>query len=498
MIGLHNWRQHVAVIAVVLAVLCAWALPLVYRVDIGQWDAPTVVDFYDSEYGAGTTFRWSEPQAALRIPALGSGTYTMRMSASANISTKLDITVNNITQTVTVSPGFAPYDVAVAVPLQWREPLTVTLTVAEPQVVARRPIGVAIDEVRFIPTGWHLPAVIGVWWSLFAIAVLTHLLRWINLPWLWRWCGAAVVVLAVVLGRHGNAATLLELTAMLGCVAIVSAHCVQLSRRQQIAVVVVAVAVCALVLGWRGVAAWHPLWQLVVLIGSATLLRVRRFVWRGVRPYRHIILAGVLVWLATYSWIFAGLSGVIAIMYVLGKQVDASRSMLHAIMYAGHSLFPLLDAWLCGRGMPRGPQKQMLRYIGLDYLRGVAMFMVLVTHLPTIVAYTPVWFFDTVAWIGKISVDAFFILSGWLIGGSGRRLARPPVAFQQDRWPMRDAWGHPNRCRGCTEEIRCSHANRFPPLESKRSGRRGRCLSRAGMRSDEPSWLIGSPAPIIR
>jgi hypothetical protein len=74
--------------------------------------------------------------------------------------------------------------------------------------------------------------------------------------------------------------------------------------------------------------------------------------------------------MASQAWLLAGLSVVIGMMYVVGKRVDPNRGMVFACLYAGYSLFPLLDAWLCGRRMPLA-QKQLLRYIGLDYLRGV-------------------------------------------------------------------------------------------------------------------------------
>lgn len=411
-------RSHMlAVVAVILASVVAWAAPLVYRVDIGQWDAPVVTSFYDSEYGAGTSFRWSEPRAMLRLPALGAGDYVLRLHASSMATRALDITIHQTTHTVRVEPGFAYYDVAMRVPLGWSDAVSVTLVVDEPQIVARRAIGVALDEVRVMPQGWRIPAWHGVWWTVVAILVLTHLMRMSRLPWLWRWLGATAFVMAVVVLRHGNAAILLEGVAMIGSVAVACVHCVRLTRRQQLLLLGVVLSVALLVLWWRGMAAWAPLWQLAILVGSATLLRLRRFVWRPLRPYRLLVLGGALVVMASQSWVLVGLSLFITIMYVAGKRVDPHQGMFFALLYAGYSLFPLLDAWLCGRGMPRGPQKQMLRYIGLDYLRGVAMFLVLVTHMPTIVAYTPGWFFDTVAWMGKISVDAFFILSGWLIGG---------------------------------------------------------------------------------
>jgi peptidoglycan/LPS O-acetylase OafA/YrhL len=411
-------RSHIMAIAVVvIASIIGWAAPLLYRVDIGQWDEAVVTSFYDSEYGAGTTFRWSEPRATLQLPAVGAGAYVVRLHASALAATALDITLQNTTHTVLVQPGFAYYDVAVQVPIGWSDALSVTVAVAQPQVVARRSIGVALDEVRVIPSNWQIPAWHGVWWTLLATLVLTHLLRFWRIAWVWRWLAAAALTMAVVVLRHGNAATILELLAMLGSLAIACAHCVRLTRRQQLGVVVLVVTMALLVLWWRGTSSWSPLWQFAVLLGSATLLRLRRFVWRPVRPWRHLLLVGAFVGMASQAWLLAGLSLVIGVMYVVGKRVDPNRGMVFACLYAGYSLFPLLDAWLCGRGMPRGPQKQLLRYIGLDYLRGVAMFLVLVTHMPTIVAYTPMWFFDTVAWMGKISVDAFFILSGWLIGG---------------------------------------------------------------------------------
>jgi hypothetical protein len=214
-----------------------WAAPLLYRVDIGQWDDAVVTSFYDSEYGAGTTFRWSEPRATLQLPAVGAGAYVVRLHASALAATTLDITLQNTTQTVLVQPGFAYYDVAVQVPIGWRDTLSVTLAVAQPQVVARRSIGVALDEVRVIPNNWQIPAWHGVWWTLFATLVLTHLLRFWRIAWVWRWLAAAALTMAVVVLRHGNAATILELLAMLGSLAIVqctlcAAHTPPATRRR--------------------------------------------------------------------------------------------------------------------------------------------------------------------------------------------------------------------------------------------------------------------------
>ena len=410
-------RRHMFFWAVLFGIVLLWATPLVYRIDIGKWDAAVVRSFYDSEYGAGTTFRWSKPASTLAVPALGVGAYQLSINASAVTTTALDITVNGITDTVLVHPGFAQYTVPVVVPFSYSDVLSVTLTVSQPITHDRRTLGVALDEVRFIPYGWLIPSWSSIWWSLLATGILTYLLRWSRVIWMWRWLIASSLVGTIIVIRHGDATTIFELITLIGGISFVSAHCVRLTRYQQLGMLAMGVVVAVGMLVWHGIDAWAPLWQLLFLLGSTTILRLRRFVWRVIRPYRHSVFGVALVFCASQAWLLAGLSMLLATMYVVGKRVDPNRGMGHAVLFAGYSLFPLLDAWLSGRGITRGPQKQILRYIGLDYLRGIAMLMVLFTHMPTVVPYTPAWFFETLAWVGKISVDAFFILSGWLIGG---------------------------------------------------------------------------------
>lgn len=410
-------RHRISIVVVTLLVMViTWTAPLVARIDIGQWDQTVVHAFYDSEYGAGTTFRWSMPQSVLVVPAIGAGTYDLQLNASALADTQLDITVHGRTQHVMVHPGFARYTVPIETPFTLGEPLSVTLSVAQPHVHARRVLGVALDEVRFVPQGWHLPPFDGISVSAAAILVLTLLLRVSRLAWHWRWLAASGMVVAVIVLRHGNAATLLSLVALCGSLALACAYAVWMPRHHRVAVIGAVLAGGLGLLWWRGVAGIHPVWQLTLLLGSVPLLRLRRLWWRACRPYRHVLFGVVLLGMASQTWLLAGLSLLLAVMYVIGKKSATRAGVIPAVLFAGYSLFPLIDAWLRGYGMPRRASPTLARNVGLDYLRGLIIFMVMLTHMPTMVVYLPPTLFAALPWVGEIAVDGFFILSGWLIG----------------------------------------------------------------------------------
>ena len=121
-------KRHVVIVRalVVLAVVTilgmAWSAPVPYRVDIGRFDAAVVQGFYDPEFGSGTTFRWSQPQATLTLAGVGAGAYQLDIHATAPAGTVVTVTVaDNPPQTLQLNTGFVRYSLphTIVVPWQW-------------------------------------------------------------------------------------------------------------------------------------------------------------------------------------------------------------------------------------------------------------------------------------------------------------------------------------------------------------------------------------------
>jgi len=259
----------------VLCVLLAWSAPIAYRVDIGQWDEAYVTDFYAIEYGAGTSFRWSKPQATLQLPGIGAGRYTLQLLATAPVDTPVTVQVAGITHTVVVTPGFAPYRFTVDIPPAFTTPHTLTLTVATPNTADRRLVGVALDEIRLMPQSWHWPAPMAI-----GVAFLTWLTLALCLR-LWRlplWGSVAIAwasVLAVVIVRADAYLLLSALSIIVGLAwALPRAVAVSPTKAPIVSALVVGGAV-AVVWG-RGSESWLVLWQLLVLCASVALMHQRQ------------------------------------------------------------------------------------------------------------------------------------------------------------------------------------------------------------------------------
>ena len=120
--------------------------------------------------------------------------------------------------------------------------------------------------------------------------------------------------------------------------------------------------------------------------------------------------------IALQGWQLALCAGAAGLIWYCGRRVDPTGNRRSAVLYAAYSIVPTVDAWLQGRGISRGTVTVQSRSVGLDYLRGLVVLFVLLAHTPTVAVYGNEWVVTIVHWLVKFAVEAFFILSGWLIG----------------------------------------------------------------------------------
>ena len=401
MIGRMWWMITIAWLAAL------WLLPLPIRTDIGRWDDVAVIGFYDAEYGAGTSFRWSQPDAHITVAGVGSGTYDLHIMASSVAPTTLTVAVANTVTQIPITPGFTRYTLPVTIPLHWHDRVTVHLHVAEPITVDRRVVGVAIDELRLVPQGMSWLAWLSWLLSVVAVGVTAFWGRWWVRPTHWRWLGALVLVSAVVVLRRGDAVQLLWLWLLTSTLGVVIAHYMPQSKRITrwiVLGVTIMVAVCV----WLGgLAIWAPLWQLLMLVGVVWAMRYRRWWWRYIRPYRQWLLGGILcgcIVLGPMGWVMASIIGVV--------WVGAGRWQF---VQAAASIAPLLDRWLQGTRVVDVDASG--RRFGLDALRAFAISTVVIGHASATLAYYPAGLAWIPQWFAFVGVECFFVLSGWLIGG---------------------------------------------------------------------------------
>ncbi len=407
--------QMVVFVGMVLSLIVAWSAPIPYRVDIGKWDEAYVTDFYAIEYGAGTSFRWSKPQSTLQLPGVGAGDYVLQLLATAPVDTSLTVHVAGKTHTVVVTSGFAPYRFPVAVPPTFTAPLTMTLTTTEPNTADRRLVGVAIDEIRLIPQGWHFPApmAIGV-----AVLVWLALTLWLGVWRLPSWLCIAVSwvsVLAVVVVRADAYLVLSALGILVGLAWAVP-RALALSPPWAAATSLVVVAGAIGVVWGRGSASWLVLWQLLALCASVALMHHRQQWWAHLAPWWRwwgVLLLLCMGWLGGAYLLIVAL---IVASWWWGRSgtLDRRWSAWWSAMY---SIGPTTVRWLRGDHATPPVSTHSGRRFGLDVIRAFAIGCVLIGHASATLPYYPAslqWF---PLWCSFVGVESFFVLSGWLIGG---------------------------------------------------------------------------------
>ena len=409
-------RRHWVWVVSLFCLAVAWAAPLPARVDIGRFDSAVVSGFYPVEYGAGTSFRWSYPEAHLMFNGFSGGAATLTFMASASIPTTMRVMVDQRVTEVTVAPGFARYPVPITMPYSVTGTLDVALTVPQPASDGRRVLGVAVDDITLTPGGWYWPAVPALALSLGVVWVLTLVARRASGDIRMRVLASTLMVGAIVLLRRGDAPAILMVVAFVGTLLLAVRYAVWVRPSVRRVLAILVIGVSAWLLTQHGASAWYPLWQAGVLIGSVALLRLRRFWWRAVRPQRRLVAALVLVFLATQGSVLLVATLIAAVVWVLGRTADPAHGRAWAVVAAAYSIVPTIDAWLCGRGIRRGVTIDQQRSVGLDYLRGLVVLFVLLAHTPTVMEYGTAWVVTLVHWLVKFAVEAFFVLSGWLIG----------------------------------------------------------------------------------
>jgi len=398
-------RIWLGITVVWLAVV--WLLPIPIRTDIGRWDDVAVSNFYGVEYGAGTSFRWSRPDAQVTIAGVGAGLYDLHIMASSTTPTDLMLRVADITHRVQITPGFNRYTVPVTIVLDWHDQVVVHVHVSDPSSVDRRLVGVAIDEIRLIPRGITWPAWLAWLLSVVVVWVTVFWGRWWVRQPLWRWLGALALVSVLIVVRRGDAVQGLWLWLLISAIGIVIAHQWRYPRRTTRWFLMGVSVLSAMLLWLNGLAIWQPLWQLLVLLGVVWAMRWRRWWWPAVRPYRHLVLAGILIGFAALGpvgWLITGIVGVV--------WIGASR---WAFVQAAASIGPLIDRWLHGRRLHHIDVPN--RRFGLDALRAFAIGTVVVGHASATLAYYPAGVAWIPQWFAFVGVECFFVLSGWLIGG---------------------------------------------------------------------------------
>ncbi len=407
-------------IAVMMVLIAIWSAPSAYRADIGRWDDAVVHGFYAPEVGAGTTFRWSQPQAYLTLAGVGAGDYYFDIQATAPAGTLATITVaDNPPQTLQFHGGFLRYRLPSVVHVPWQWPphaLAITITVAHPTTQAQRMIGIAVDDVRMLPLGWHGFDVVALLQSLLLVVMVAALGRWIRIPAGWSILTTLLVIGGVVLFRRGDAAT-----AVHDALFVVSGSWVipPLLTRQRRYWLPMALGIASMMvagLWWRGSDIWQPLWQTVALALTISAMTMRRLWWRGLRPVRWWLFGALWVAIALTSWLGATIAVLTGLMVWRGRRMTQVTNRGEALCLAVYSIFTVLDAWLCGtyayRIVAVAPRR-----VGLDVIRAFAILSVLIGHASALYTYYPPVLAWLPYWFAYIGVECFFVLSGWLIGG---------------------------------------------------------------------------------
>lgn len=400
-------KQRIWLIVTIVWCALVWMVPALIRTDIGRWDDAALTNFYGVEYGAGTSFRWSQPDARISLVGVGAGSYDVQFMATSVAPTAVTIRVGAESQVINVSVGFMRYRIPIQVPFAWHDRVDIDLHVAEPQLVDRRRVGIAIDDIQLVPRGVVWPA-----WSAWLLSVVVVCITvlwsrwWLRTPYL-RWCGALFLVTSLVILRRGDAVYLQWIWLIVSTLGIVIGqqwHTPRAITRW----LVLAGTVCSVMLMWLGgMSTWQPLWQLLVIGATLWLMRWRRWWWAVVRPYRQWLYVWMLVGLLTlgpFGWVIAAIG---CLVWLGGARWTAMRALA--------SVEPLVDTWLRG-----GRQRIAVdgsRRFGLDALRAFAIGTVVLGHASATLAYYPPALAWIPQWFAFVGVECFFVLSGWLIGG---------------------------------------------------------------------------------
>ena len=407
-------------IAVMIVLISIWSAPSAYRVDIGRWDDAVVQGFYAPEVGSGTTFRWSEPQARLSLAGIGAGDYFFDMQATAPTGTVVTITVaDNPPQMLQFQGGFLRYRLprVIHVPWQWPpQPLAITMTVASPTTQAQRMIGIAVDDVRLIPLGWHGVDGGALLQSLLLVLVLAALGRWLRIPAGWSILATVLIIAGTVFFRRGDAANAVHIALLvMGCSWIIPPLFIR-QRRYWLLMALCIASLLVVGLWWRGVVLWQPLWQTLALTLTLSAITMRRLWWRGLRPVRWWLIGALWVAMALMSWLGVTIAVLTGLMVWHGRRITQATNRIEALCLAVYSIFTVLDGWLRGTHASRVVAVSPRR-VGLDVIRAFAILSVLIGHASALYAYYPPALVWLPYWFAYIGVECFFVLSGWLIGG---------------------------------------------------------------------------------
>ena len=324
--------RALVVLAVITVLGMAWSAPVAYRVDIGRFDAAVVQGFYDPEFGSGTTFRWSQPQATLTLAGVGAGDYQLDIHATAPAGTVVTVTVaDNPPQTLQLNAGFVRYPLphTIYVPWQWPpQPLTITLTVANPTSQAQRLIGVAVDDVRLTPTRWQVPDGVALFQSILVVLVLAAVGRWLRIPMGWSMLIALIGITVGVLMRRGDAATAVQVALLVVSCSWALPPLLIRQRRYWLVAALVIAGLIGSGLWWRGVALWQPLWQLGALALTVSAITMRRLWWHWLRPWRWWGLAGGVLAIALTSWVGAFIALLMSLLVWQGRRTGPINTRL--------------------------------------------------------------------------------------------------------------------------------------------------------------------------
>ena len=399
-----------------LVLLVVWCAPLPIRVDIGRFDSAVVSDFYPVEYGAATSFRWSQPQATLHLSGVGSGPATLQLMLSAAVQQPVGVTVAGSSAQLMVEPGFRLVDIPINIPVTSSGQVDVRIATSAPYNDGRRTLGIAIDDVHIIPNGRHLPPLPGWLLSVAVVFLGTIVTRTRRVAPALRCTAMTLLVFGLLLLRRGDGQSMLTVAALAGLLSLAVGYAQWWSPRRRVYMTVLVSVWVLMMVWWYGAPVWQPLWQTAVLSGSVALFRLRRYMWHEVRPYRHWVAMVLLALIASQGWQLALGAAIVVCVWMRGPSADPARNRASALVFGAYSIVPTIDAWLSGRGIRRSAAHEQSRSVGLDYLRGLVVLFVLLAHTPTVAVYGNEWVVTIVHWLVKFAVEAFFVLSGWLIG----------------------------------------------------------------------------------
>jgi peptidoglycan/LPS O-acetylase OafA/YrhL len=417
---IHYILRVLFLMVVIVVLMVIWSAPRTYRADIGRFDDAIVQGFYAPEVGSGTSFRWSEPHASISLAGVGAGDYLLDIQATAPVGTVATITVaGNPPQMVQLRDGFVLYRLPSAIHVAWQwppQPLEITMTVAHPTTQAQRVIGIAVDDVRLIPRGWHGVDGVVLLQSLLLVLVLAALGRWLRIPAGWSMLMALLIVAGVVVVRRGDAANAVHMALLvIGCSWAIPPLLIR-QRRYWVPIALCIASLLVVSLWWRGVVLWQPLWQTLALALTLSAITRRRLWWRWIRSWRWWLLGGLMSALACTGILGMAMTVIALLAIWRGRRLLPDTNRYDAVLRAFYSIATVIDAWLTGTHA-QIPASSAPRRVGLDVIRAFAIMSVLLGHASALYAYYPPALAWLPHWFAYVGVECFFVLSGWLIGG---------------------------------------------------------------------------------